>query len=614
MNKAIRRFCSSFFILISFFFITTNVNANSIKRIEMDVYIDKSGNAIIKEVWKANLNQGTEGYRPYTNMGNSIISNFKVTDDSNINYESLSYWNVNGSFDSKAYKSGIHNIADGIELCWGISKYGDRTYTLSYNISNFVTQYTDTQGIYFNFLDLGQRVENAKIIIHSDIPFSLDNSRIWAFGNDGSITMLDGQIILSSEGVLSSSQYMVGLVRFEENIFSNLETSNLSFDNVYEQAMSGVKDSELDNDYDYSSLQLFSWMLKYMFFYAMIILCNPLVLMIFVYRSIKKHRGTQWLWGSSLMSGSLDFGEYGKIMPSEGNIPYFREIPCNKDLERAYWVAFNYNVCSMSTLKEGIIGAILLKWLKNNLITVTKTKKGLFNIKDNNYAIDLSKLLTVDNEIEQGLFDMLKQAAGHNEILEAKEFEKWCNKQYMEVDNWFTSFARKEQKELEKQGLIADEEKEVAGRFGKTNVITVKKVSSILREDAISLIGLKKFLLDFSKISEREHIEVHIWEEYLIFAQMMGIADKVSEQFSKLYPNFGEISILNFEGSSSAVRNISKMGWKAYEEGKELAMRRARTRSSSGSYSGSSRSSGGGGRSYSSGGRSSRGSSGGGFR
>lgn len=190
MNKAIKKLLLSFFILISFFLATTQVSANSVNKIEMDVYIDSNGNASITEIWNAYLSQGTEGYRPYTNLGSSSISNFTVIDDSGRKYDSLSSWNVNANFDNKAYKSGIHYISDGVELCWGISNYGNRTYTLKYDISNFVTQYTDTQGIYFNFLNLDQSVNSVKITIRSDMAFSLDNAKIWAFGNNGTIKVV----------------------------------------------------------------------------------------------------------------------------------------------------------------------------------------------------------------------------------------------------------------------------------------------------------------------------------------------------------------------------------------------------------------------------------------
>ena len=143
----------------------------------------------------------------------------------------------------KSYKSGINIIYDGVELCWGISRYGDRTYTLYYDISNFVTQYTDTQGIYFNMLDLDQEVGNVTIKIYSDILFSLDNSRIWSFGNKGSISFNNnGAILMKSDGRLKDNQYMTLLVRFEENIFNLNNASSKSFDLIYDEAMKEFKE------------------------------------------------------------------------------------------------------------------------------------------------------------------------------------------------------------------------------------------------------------------------------------------------------------------------------------------------------------------------------------
>lgn len=59
------------------------------------------------------------------------------------------------------------------------------------------------------------------------------------------------------------------------------------------------------------------------------------------------------------------------------------------------------------------------------------------------------------------------------------------------------------------------------------------------------IIGLKKFLQEMSLIDEKEVIEVKLWEEYLIFASILGIADKVQEQLGKMCPTFNEQSNLD---------------------------------------------------------------------
>ena len=615
MSKVRKNILLNITILCTFFFSITQVSANSISKIDMDVYLDSNGNATITEIWNAYLSQGTEGYRPYTKLGNSSISNFSVSDDSGRTYDSLSYWNTSASFDSKAYKSGIHNISNGVELCWGISSYGNRTYTLKYDISNFVTQYIDTQGIYFNFLNLDQLIGSAKITIHSDTPFSLDNAKIWAFGNSGSINFENGNIVLDSGGELSSSQYMVALVRFESNIFNTTNKSSSSFDNIYDSAFSDVTDpsysrNNSSNNSIYTNHSAKKGLLVELIILILYLFLNPIVWII-IFLTFNKNKRKKWLWGSGEASEQLNFGKYGKILPSDSQINYWREIPCNKDLERAYWVCSQYNVVSETTLRQGIIGAILLKWIRNGYITVSKTKKGLFSFKDNNYAIDFTKMTQADNEIENYLFEMLVSAAGDNKILEAKEFLKWSKKNYYKVNSWFLMIDYKEQKNLEQQGLITITTEETKGIFGKTKTITVKNVNLQLREDAIQMKGLKKFLLDFSMMPEKEYFEVHIWEEYLIFAQLLGIADKVEKQFSKLYPNFNQETLLNTEITTIAVRSMAEI---CYEGVRAGAARDTIRASSGGDYSGSSRDSGGGGSSYDSGGSSSGGSSGGGFR
>ncbi len=598
MKKYIK---TKYLILFTFFLFIPQVKANSIKNIDMDVFVEKNGDASVTETWKTTSNEGTEIYRGYATKSYSI-SNFTVSDDLGRNYEFLSDWDISGSFSDKAYKNGINYNDDGIELCWGISQYGNRTYTLKYNISNLVKQYTDNQGIYFNFLSSIKAVDSVKITIHSDEPFSLDNAKIWDFGNNGEINFKDGKIVLTAKN-LTESQYIVGLVRFEHNIFDISNITSESFDDVYDSAMSDVKDIEKP----FEIKDIFLLLVAAIFF-------NPILwivlLMIFINKFNKKsEKLTEFILGSRKRSGDLDFGLDGNVLPEDVN--YYREIPSNKDLERAYWVCLKYSVIPEEKVKQGIIGAILLKWIKNGYITVLKMEKGILSFKDNNYAIDLTKITNVDNEIENGLLKILITAAGPNKILEAKEFKKWSKKNYSEVSSWFSSIDDQVELNLEKEGLITLTQETTQGMFGTSKNITIKNVNPKLKEEAIQLKGLKKFLLDFSIMPEREYFEVKTWEEYLIFAQLMGIADKVAEQFSKIYPNFNQESLLNSDFATLAVINMADLGYTGMVQGYEIANSRS---SEDHDYSGSSRSSGSGGSSYSSGGSSAEGSSGGGFR
>ena len=65
-------------------------------------------------------------------------------------------------------------------------------------------------------------------------------------------------------------------------------------------------------------------------------------------------------------------------------------------------------------------------------------------------------------------------------------------------------------------------------------------MDDVIYEDSKKLYGLKKFLQEFSSINTRETLEVHIWDEYLMFAYLFGIADKVAKQLKNLYPELME--------------------------------------------------------------------------
>ena len=106
----------------------------------------------------------------------------------------------------------------------------------------------------------------------------------------------------------------------------------------------------------------------------------------------------------------------------------------------------------------------------------------------------------------------------------------------------------------------------------------------------------------------------------MIFAELFGVADKVREEFRKLYPDIADVNERMLLEKLDLLENIVTDISTACISGARTGYNRSVfSRTFSGSscshdYSGSSSSSGGGGSSFSSGGSSSGGSSGGGFR
>ena len=71
----------------------------------------------------------------------------------------------------------------------------------------------------------------------------------------------------------------------------------------------------------------------------------------------------------------------------------------------------------------------------------------------------------------------------------------------------------------------------------KLNVLTQKGVD--MQEQWK---GLKKYMEDFSMLDKRQVPELVIWEKYLVFATVFGVANKVIKQLKIVYPNLEEIT------------------------------------------------------------------------
>ena len=597
------------FTIVLLYIFIGKVYANSINDIDIDVYIDKNGDANVTETWKEWLNEGTEGYKEYKNLGNSEISDFQVFDDTGKEYQYQDQWLTSESFENKAYKCGINKYGNEIELCWGISNYGYRTYVLKYKISNIVQQYTDTQGIYFNFLNMDLLIYNAKITIHSDFPFSLENSRIWAFGAEGEINFIDGNIVFSATNLMPGSDYMVVMARFQSNIFNTTNNINESFDQVYDDAM---KDAFYPNDPWKRFLYIISiiWESNHT-----VIMCyaGMIFLTIIYQRRLFKTRKNNIISNVQLVIRKKDIK-----LPPNWKIKYCREIPFNKDIFKAYWVMNTYNMAKEQDLKKNLIGAFLLKWIEEDKITICKNKKGIFDIFSGNYAIDFSKNVEIEDYTEKKLFEILKDASGINKILEPNEFKKWSLNNFRELEQWFSSALYYGKNKLEIEQFIISEEVEKRSLFRKYT-IKRKRLSPKLKEEAIKLKGLKKYLTEYSLMKEKESIEVKLWEDYLIFAQLFGIANKVEKQFKEMYPELDIKDNVGVDLKCIAVIEMTNIGVNGMVKGRVAEEKRIKhirysSSSSSHDYSGSSRDSGGGGSSYSGGGSSAGGSSGGGFR
>lgn len=618
MNKKLIKLLGFGLLLFGFILLCPiDSHANTVTKIQKAIHLNEDGSAKIAEIWDVEADEKTELYVPWDNLGDSEFKNLKVSDDRGVTYETLSSWNTKGTFEQKKNKCGINTTSSGIEICWGISEYGTRKYKIRYDITNYVKECKDSQYVYWQVFpkNFGLPVKSINVRVQSDKKFSKENEKVWAFGfPKGNIEISDdGYIYLDTNGTLPSSNYMKMLIKFENKDFNVVSKNNKTFQEIYDGAMVGSENEKKDK---YSNVDT-----KGIFSFSILIFVIPVILSII---------GSIIAWIKKPIRKYGIIFEDGKQMPSIKNVEYVRDLSeVENDLDEVYYILLLYGMIDTKD-KSIIMGAILLKWIKRGYITITNAKSGIFDFGNQKYCIDLSKISEemLYNETEKNLMKILKKAAGTDNLLEPKEFKLYCKSKSRSVLDFFSEIRNRANKALKEKGEIIEkrtQSKKIIRKLIRNDTI----YTASLREKAIKLLGLKKFLLDYSKISSREAIEVELWDEYLIYAQLLGIADKVEKQFNTIYPDYQTIVNIN-ESQINTEKLISSitssyadagldMAEKWYQKELARAERLARRESSSSSsfesysYSGnSSRDYGNGGSSYSGGGSGSSGSSSGG--
>ena len=236
--------------------------------------------------------------------------------------------------------------------------------------------------------------------------------------------------------------------------------------------------------------------------------------------------------GSAFRNNRCYFGAKGNKVKK--NVFPYRDIPCNGDIFRAFWIIYNYDLGSRD---ENFFGALILKWIHDGNVKLEK---------DTNNIIFVNKPINC-SEIEKKMFHYMCQASryGGNSndnssiTLERSEFIKWCESNTDKILYWFSDVLDLEIKKMVKEGKI------IPIKVKQSRSYTLAyKVDDSMMEEAEKLAGLKKFLEEFSVIKNREPIEIELFNQYLIFAQLFGIADKVDKRFHELYPDFIQTVII----------------------------------------------------------------------
>ena len=557
-------------LLISFLMITpVYASSNDLEEINMSIYIHEDGSATITEVWKMNAVEGTENYKELSRMGDSYITDYSVSDENGA-YTLNPDWDIDDSREEKANQYGIIETDSGYELCYGIGEYGYHTYTMTYTIVNFIHQYSDGQAFYWRLVNesMDPAPEHVSISIQSDITLNNDTADIYAFGFEGRINFEGNGIYATNEqsdGSLGRIRFVNIFIAFDEEYFSGTN-------NKYDSYTTDEMLSEANEGGDYAIDDMPAWQI-----FAIIgAIVGVTLLMIGGGALYARHRKKHYF------PKSIVFDDQNPL-PKKTSVDPFRDIPCRKDIFRFYYVAKMANLADDQELKSGLVSAILLRWMRSGQLTFVKLDGNIFN--RNKYEIDFSGEVTCENPLEEKMLEYFRLASGTNQILEAKEFERWCTKNYSKLESWFSKVEMQVKKEMKTDGSCVIEKSEshfLGFKIPKHKTVYTAK----FREELYHAAGFKNFLLEFSDIDKKQVQEVHLWEDYLIFASILGLTERVEKELGRLYPEFNQYSHLDYTYTTIATRHFVYAGIRSSSRAHSAAQMRSSGGGGSSSFGG----------------------------
>lgn len=550
-----RRFLLPLLLLLA---LPLSAHRQQVRSIDVRLSLDSLGTVSVHEKWDLNTGDDiTEWYLVRTNLGDISIEDFSVLDEDGRTFLNEGSWDVDRSREAKAGRCGMVVRPDGgRELCWGVAPLGNHVFHVFYKMTNAVKSLQDYDMLHLQAVSPGLSTPPQKVRVTVEAPgiqIDTTNTRLWGFGYTGRTAFQDGKAVFSSTEPFRKDDSVIVLLRFDKGLFHSPSVQDRPFQDALDIAMAGADfgDKPLVNQEDEEAdwadiIAKFATLL--LFYFAFL---RPFIRMFTGKKSKKEIRRV-----------------LGVSKPSA--VPWSRDIPMEGNLLAADRVLL---AVTPKRRDNCLALAEILRMVHQGYLKPSRALEGPLHLSLSDKSPE-----GLEPSARQ-LYDMLQEAAGEDRVLDDKEFSAWAGRHSREVYDWSHSNGIRAATFLDQKGWYT------RGRYSEEG-----------KRQTRAVVGLKNFLSDFTLVKERETFEAGLWKEYLVYAALYGIADKVAAQLKDLDPTFFH----EFPYEVSALPSLLEIGevfarsvQKAVVQGSPVSY--SSSSGSSGGYGGSSSHGGGGG-------------------
>lgn len=466
-------------VLLSLYAMSQSV----VRSLDISVTLKGDGGAHVHEVWNIDIGDDvkTEWYVAHYNMGERAIANLEVTDNGKRLVTLPGEWDVDADHEDKIGKCGIKPQGGGYEICWGVSSWDNHIYTTDYDIQGLVLHFPDNDGFGHWFADLNKdvKIRKFRLSVAAPVPLTADNCRLWGFGYDGDTKIRNGIATAQSDGNISK----IGLLMsFKKGLFTPVAKGNGTFAELKDKAFEG---SDFGGGSEEEPLPIWFWI-------TLASILGGLLITMLAY----------WL-------------RLRRMRRESRNLPYFKEVSPSWSLLGAAAVLTDYQWFN----DRNLIPAMILRLMSQRKLEVVNddetdkegNAKKVLRIVPENVEMPTAAEYS-DDYICGFLLYIMSQIADDDRRVRPERLEEWATKH---------------------TETLAD--------FHKATHPDKDKVA-MTDKDNRRLFGLRNFLDDFGKTTDKGIGDIRVWDGLLVYAQLFGFAKRLGDDLRNAFPKYFEQS------------------------------------------------------------------------
>ena len=532
-------------------------------RAEIDVYLTEDGDAIITETWRVKV-EGEEIHNLYRTIDlydsnsktYSKVENLSVYNHQTGAYLESAYDLQNPAkykndhldnhcyvYETKKTSGEVAQVEVGFYMPY--VSYSEFSYTMTYTVTDMVSVYGDCAVFYYNAFSEDFSLYAEEISLSVSLPNSAPTT-------SDTLAYLHSEVadsyseVQENKVVATATQFEVG------NYFEvRLVLPKDSFSGVQKTYSNNARQSVIEEET--------KWLADYQ-------------------ATVIKERRTTVTWaivGAVLVLISIAVAVYFKVFyyKVKGEYPpYVREIESGSSPAESAHFFYHYKGGTKKQKNRGnMLAGSIMDLARRNFITLLPDPKD----KDD-YVIAIESVADAKkNELkahERTLLTMLsKVASSVGAPFNMGDFENYSRSHAEEVNGLINKFVKESS---DKFALTQNFEQSKIGRFTTTLGVLLMLISVLFfgaplatygavgafacgailvifapkakrfskegLEKYMRVKGLENFMLDFSNLKEHQIPALILWEEYMVYATMMGISERVIEELKLNYPELSE--------------------------------------------------------------------------